>query len=56
MRASDKSQAEADLMGMKNGLKNDPYTSLDGVDIPAAGDTGVYAMAATELQLSLIHI
>ena len=50
MRASDKSQAEADLMGMKNGLKNDPYTSLDGVDIPAAGDTGVYAMAATELQ------
>ena len=50
MRQSDKSQAEADLMGMKNGLKNDPYTSLDGVAIPAAGDTGVYAMAATELQ------
>ena len=50
MRQSDKSQAEADLMGMKNGLKNDPYTSLDGVSIPAAGDTGVYAMAATELQ------
>ena len=50
MRQSDKSQVEADLMGMKNGLKNDPYTSLDGVAIPAAGDTGVYAMAATELQ------
>jgi hypothetical protein len=50
MRQSDKSQAAADLMGMKNGLKNDPYTSLDGVSIPAAGDTGVYAMAATELQ------
>ena len=50
MRQSDKSQADADLMGMKNGLKNDPYTSLDGVSIPAAGDTGVYAMAATELQ------
>ena len=50
MRQSDKSQAAADLKGMKNGLKNDPYTSLDGVSIPAAGDTGVYAMAATELQ------
>lgn len=50
MRQSDKSQTAADLLGMKNGLKNDPYTSLDGVSIPAAGDTGVYAMAATELQ------
>jgi hypothetical protein len=50
MRAGDKSQAAADLVGMKNGLKNDPYTDLDGNDIPAAGDTSVYAMAATELQ------
>jgi len=50
MRAGDKSQAVADLVGMKNGLKNDPYTDLDGNAIPAAGDTSVYAMAATELQ------
>ena len=50
MRAGDKSQAEADLVGMVNGLKNDPYTDLDGNAIPAAGDTSVYAMVATELQ------
>jgi hypothetical protein len=35
---------------MKNGLKNDPYTDLDGNAIPAAGDTSVYAMASTHLQ------
>ena len=46
MRAGDKSQAVADLVGMKNGLKNDPYTDLDGNAIPAAGDTSVYAMAS----------
>jgi hypothetical protein len=58
MRNSDKSQAVADLIGMKNGLKNDPYTDLDGNAVPAAkdwptvgaGDTGRFAMAATELQ------
>ena len=50
MRNADKNQDAANLIGMKNGLKNDPYTSLDGIDIPAAGDTTVYAMAATELQ------
>ena len=50
MRNGDKNQDAANLIGMKNGLKNDPYTSLDGIDIPAAGDTTVYAMAATELQ------
>ena len=50
MRAGDKNQDAANLIGMKNGLKNDPYTDLDGNAIPAAGDTTVYAMAATELQ------
>lgn len=50
MRNADKNQDAANLIGMKNGLKNDPYTDLDGNDIPAAGDTTVYAMAATELQ------
>lgn len=50
MRNGDKNQDAANLIGMKNGLKNDPYTDLDGNDIPAAGDTTVYAMAATELQ------
>jgi hypothetical protein len=50
MRAGDKSQAAADIIGMKNGLKNDPYTDLDGNAIPAAGDTSVYAMASTHLQ------
>jgi uncharacterized protein YukE len=50
MRNADKNQDAANLIGMKNGLKNEPYTDLDGNDIPAAGDTTVYAMAATELQ------
>lgn len=50
MRNSDKNQEAANLIGMKNGLKNDPYTSLDGVAIPAAGDTGKYAMASTKMQ------
>jgi len=50
MRAGDKSQAVADIIGMKNGLKNDPYTDLDGNAIPAAGDTSVFAMASTHLQ------
>ena len=50
MRNADKNQDAANLIGMKNGLKNDPYTDLDGNAIPAAGDTTVYAMAATELQ------
>ena len=31
-------------------LKNEAYTDLDGNAIPAAGDTSIYAMAATELQ------
>lgn len=50
MRVSDKSRNAADLLGMKNGLKNEAYTDLDGNAIPAAGDTSIYAMAATELQ------
>lgn len=50
MRNSDKSQVETDLLGMKNGLKNDPYTDLDGNAIPAAGNTGKYAMISTALQ------
>ena len=50
MRAGDKNQDAANLIGLKNGLKNDPYTDLDGNAIPAAGDTSVYAMASTHLQ------
>tara|TARA_B100000963_G_scaffold57272_1_gene45364 strand:+ start:2924 stop:4435 length:1512 start_codon:yes stop_codon:yes gene_type:complete len=50
MRASDKSQNVADLIGIRNGLKGESYTDLDGNTVPARGDTSVYAMAATELQ------
>ena len=50
MRAGDKNQDAANLIGLKNGLKNDPYTDLDGNAIPAAGDTSVFAMASTHLQ------
>ena len=50
MRNSDKSQVEADLVGMKNGLKNEDYVDLDGNAVAKAGDTGVFAMAATALQ------
>jgi hypothetical protein len=50
MRASDKSQAVDDLLGLRNGLKGAEYVDLDGNTVPARGDTSVYAMAATELQ------